>query len=54
LAANVVIAAISFHFFEQPILTLKSRFEYKERPTPADVSRTCQSLIQFSEQVGRG
>lgn len=28
LAANLVIAAISFHVFEQPILHLKKRFEY--------------------------
>ena len=28
LAANLAIAALSFHLFEQPILRLKSRFEY--------------------------
>ena len=29
LAANLAIAALSFHLFEQPLLGLKSRFEYK-------------------------
>jgi peptidoglycan/LPS O-acetylase OafA/YrhL len=31
LAANLAIAALSFHLFEQPILRLKSRFEYRNR-----------------------
>jgi peptidoglycan/LPS O-acetylase OafA/YrhL len=32
LTANLAIAAISFHLFEQPILRLKNRFEYTRRP----------------------
>jgi peptidoglycan/LPS O-acetylase OafA/YrhL len=31
LVANLAIAALSFHLFEQPVLRLKSRFEYRSR-----------------------
>ncbi len=41
LAANLAIAALSFHVFEQPILSLKKRFEYDgEARARAQVSRT--------------
>ena len=31
LAANLAIAALSFHAFEKPILNLKKRFEYQSK-----------------------
>ena len=41
LAANLSLAAVSFHLFEQPILRLKRRFEYKgEEPIPTSASCT--------------
>jgi len=40
LGANLAIAALSFHFFEQPILKLKRRFEYDRNDgAPAAMSR---------------
>jgi hypothetical protein len=41
LAANLSLAVVSFHLFEQPILRLKRRFEYREEETiPTSVSCT--------------
>jgi peptidoglycan/LPS O-acetylase OafA/YrhL len=36
-ALSLVLAALSWHFFESPLLQLKSRFSYapKPRPVPA-------------------
>jgi peptidoglycan/LPS O-acetylase OafA/YrhL len=40
LLANLAVAALSFHFFEQPILRLKRRFSYNEGVTAASKEST--------------
>jgi peptidoglycan/LPS O-acetylase OafA/YrhL len=52
LAANLAIAALSFHLFEQPILKLKSCFEYRNRAetnAPARRSRKADVKMDILE-----
>jgi peptidoglycan/LPS O-acetylase OafA/YrhL len=47
LSANLAIAALSFHLFEQPILNLKKRFQYvSERPASPRTSRGPEAELE--------
>jgi peptidoglycan/LPS O-acetylase OafA/YrhL len=51
LAANLVIAAMSFHLFEQPILKLKKRFEYGREPGTPTVLAGAVPAIEPTAQI---
>jgi peptidoglycan/LPS O-acetylase OafA/YrhL len=52
LVANLAVAAVSFHFFEQPILRLKKRFDYGDDVDSAP--RSASDLLTSSNHTSPG